>query len=144
MKKKFIIAVDFDGTIADNAFPDIRQAKLCKTIVGDLKYFRAILEKEGFEPIVVLWTCRSDNEKGSFLSDAVQFCKNHEIQIDYVNESPEHPMFEGMKVEKPSPKIYADFYLDDKASSALRPNQVIYDDFNRALKNLKSNLKHIS
>lgn len=113
-KQNFIVAVDFDGTIANNAFPDITKAELMPNIKLFLDNIKWHIEQKGLNPIFVLWTCRSNNKLGNFLDEAVQYCKNNEIHFDYINESPQHPMFKNIKVENPSPKIHADVYIDDK------------------------------
>lgn len=109
------MAVDFDGTIANNAFSNITKAGLVPNIKTRLVNIEQYILEHGFNPIFVLWTCRSNNKLGNFLDEAAQYCKNNEIHFDYVNESPRHPMFKDIKVENPSPKIYADLYIDDKA-----------------------------
>lgn len=98
---KDIIAYDFDGTIVENAFPEI----------GDIKedVVKEIREEKEKGSIIILWTCRS----GEFLEDAVKFCKVNNIPIDYANENIPELDFETSR------KIYADRYVDDRA---INPN----------------------
>lgn len=119
-KKLFSIAIDFDGTIALNGFPDITKAKINSDFIYLLEQTKSFIKSIGLKPIIILWTCRTNNSKGSYLSDAVEFCKKHKIHIDYVNENPTYQlkMFENVKIYTPSPKIYADLYLDDLAYNA--------------------------
>jgi hydroxymethylpyrimidine pyrophosphatase-like HAD family hydrolase len=97
--RKTIVAVDFDGTICENDFPKI--GKPIKDVIEILKK----LDEE--EVILILWTCR----EGELLEEALEYCAKYEIPIHYVNENyPELPF-------KTSNKIYADFYIDDRAHS---------------------------
>ena len=57
------IAVDFDGTIVTNRYPQIGSEK--PFAVQTLK----MLQKEGHH--LILWTCRRDEE----LVDALNWCK---------------------------------------------------------------------
>lgn len=126
-KRRFILALDFDETIATNAFPDIQKAELNPPVLDNLERMKNILTQRGISPIVILWTCRTDNDKGLFLTDAVEFCEKHGIHIDYVNENPlvEFDMFKEVDIYTPSPKIHYDFLLDDKTSSALFPGETV-------------------
>jgi hydroxymethylpyrimidine pyrophosphatase-like HAD family hydrolase len=92
------IAVDFDGTIVENAFPQIGKPKpfAFETL--------HLLEKQGFT--LVLWTCRT----GKFLEEAITFCKKNGIDFYAVNSNyPEEVFREG-----DSRKIEADYYVDDR------------------------------
>ena len=95
-----IIAVDFDGTLCANDWPRIGAPR-----TAVLAYLR--LRKEQGDQLI-LWT----NRRGERLSQAVEWCKDHGIEFDAVNENlPEI-------VEKfggDCRKVYADVYLDDKA-----------------------------
>lgn len=70
-----IIAVDFDGTLFENAWPDVG-APIEKNI-NKLKAEQADGAK------VILWT----NRVGGALDKAVNFCKEHGIHLDAVNEN---------------------------------------------------------
>jgi hydroxymethylpyrimidine pyrophosphatase-like HAD family hydrolase len=95
-QKKKYIAVDFDGTICENAFPDIGAAK--KSTVE----FMRIMAEEGH--VIIIWTCRS----GKYLDEAKAFLDKNKIPYKYINENPEVDF-------QTSNKIYADYYVDDKA-----------------------------
>ena len=71
-----IIAVDFDGTLFENAWPDVG-APIEKNI-NKLKAEQADGAK------VILWT----NRVGGALDKAVNFCKEHGIHLDAVYSSP--------------------------------------------------------
>ncbi|NLD50547.1 MAG: hypothetical protein GX660_25680 [Clostridiaceae bacterium] len=102
---KRVVAVDFDGTLCNNAYPDVGEPNEIHYAVHD--YIRK--EKENGS-IIILWTCRTGKE----LEVAVDACKQWKIPIDYVNENdPERTAFYGAD----SRKISADVYIDDKADN---------------------------
>lgn len=93
-----IIAVDFDGTIVEDAFPKIGEPKLFA--FDTLKK----LQEEGHR--LILWTYRS----GKRLKEAVAFCKENGIEFYAVNKSYPEEEFDG----KISRKINADLFIDDR------------------------------
>ena len=93
-----IIAVDFDGTIVEDAYPKIGKPMLFA--FETLKKF----QEEGHR--LILWTYRS----GTKLDEAVKFCENHGIHFYSVNSSfPEEEYQENI-----SRKIHADLFIDDR------------------------------
>ncbi|MCF6213054.1 MAG: hydrolase [Flavobacteriaceae bacterium] len=97
-EKSLVIAVDFDGTIVESAYP-----KIGKPIMFAFDTLKA-LKNDGHR--LILWTYRG----GSLLKEAVDFCKKNGIEFYAVNSS-----FEGEKLtEKISRKILADIYIDDR------------------------------
>ena len=93
-----IIAIDFDGTIVEDAYPKIGKPQLFA--------FETLrkLQAEGYR--LILWTYRS----GSALSEAVAFCKENGIEFYAVNKSfPEEDYN-----DKYSRKINADIFVDDR------------------------------
>lgn len=98
-----VIAVDFDGTLCENKYPEIGDVLPIHERVHEL-----IRVKHKNGAIIILWTCRCGKE----LDAAVNFCKKHDIPIDYVNENdPERVRLYGSD----SRKVSADVYIDDKA-----------------------------
>lgn len=98
ISRPLIVAVDFDGTLVTNAFPDIGEPNLnLLMLLTQLRWRGAKL---------ILWTCRDHQA----LDDALAFC--HEtmlLDFDAVNENvPDVPF-------PTSHKIYADIYIDDRA-----------------------------
>jgi hydroxymethylpyrimidine pyrophosphatase-like HAD family hydrolase len=93
-----IIAVDFDGTIVEDAYPKIGSTQLFA--------FETLrkLQSEGYR--LILWTYRS----GSKLAEAVAFCKENGIDFYAVNKSFPEEDFD----EKYSRKINADLFIDDR------------------------------
>lgn len=96
--KNVIIAVDFDGTIADHRYPDIGPE-----IPGAFKYLKCF-QDAGAK--LILYTMRSD----VYLDQAVEFCKIRGITFWGINENPEQ------KEWTSSPKVYAHRYIDDAAA----------------------------
>lgn len=97
-KNNLIIAVDFDGTIVDDAYPGIGNPKIFA--FETLKE----LKKDGHR--LILWTYRC----GTKLEEAVEFCKKNGIEFYAVNKSYPEENFEG----KVSRKINADIFIDDR------------------------------
>ena len=94
-----IVAVDFDGTLCEDKYPDIGAAK---PLV--IQYIQS-LQESGCK--VILWTCRN----GEVLEQALEWCKQHNIQFDAVNENlPEIQEKWGGDTRK----VYCDAYIDDK------------------------------
>ena len=95
-----IIAVDFDGTLCENAWPGIGEAR-----AGVIDY---VLGQQATGAKLILWT----NRRGERLDEAVKWCAARGIAFDAVNENlPEIiDRFGG-----DTRKVYADEYLEDKA-----------------------------
>ena len=105
-KQPIIIAVDFDGTLCENKYPEIGTPK--REMIELMKRRKAMGDK------IILWTCRS----GKSLDDAVVWCASKGLYFDEVNEnSPE----EIDKWQSNPRKVGADVYIDDKA---LNPNSI--------------------
>lgn len=93
-----LIAVDFDGTIVEDAYPKIGNTQLFA--FETLKK----LQSEGHR--LILWTYRC----GSRLDEAVAFCRENGIEFYAVNKSFPEEVYE----EKYSRKINADLFIDDR------------------------------
>ncbi len=93
-----IIAVDFDGTIVEDAYP-----KIGKPMIFAFETLKK-LQEEGHR--LILWTYRS----GEKLDEAVKFCEEHGINFYAVNKSFPEEEFDGSF----SRKIHADLFIDDR------------------------------
>lgn len=103
-------AVDFDGTLCENAYPEIGVPNL--PLINHLIAVRCY-----FGVKLILWTCR----EGEMLTRAVEFCRRYGLEFDAVNDNTE----ELKKAYGTNPrKIGADFYIDDKA---VLPDKFLYD-----------------
>ena len=95
-----IFAVDFDGTLNFGQYPDAGPAN-----EGLIDF---LIERKSKGDKLILWTCR----EGKMLRLAVDFCRNHGLGFDAVNDNlPE--VIEKYGVN--SRKISCDFYIDDKS-----------------------------
>jgi len=97
-KDHLIIAIDFDGTIVEDAYPQIGSPKIFS--FETLKE----LNKDGHR--LILWTYRN----GSRLQEAVDFCSKNGVEFYAVNKNYPEENFEG----KVSRKIHADLFIDDR------------------------------
>ena len=94
-----IIAVDFDGTIVEDAYPEIGKPKQFA--------FAALKELQKTNQLI-LWTCR----EGRFLQDAVEFCKQNGVVFYAVNKNyPEEVCQDNGNFMR---KIDADVFIDDR------------------------------
>lgn len=94
-----IYAIDFDGTLCENTWPDIGSPK--QSVIDHCKRLKADGHK------LILWTCR----EGARLDAAVEWCKARGLTFDAVNANlPEQIELYG----NDSRKIGADYYIDDK------------------------------
>jgi hydroxymethylpyrimidine pyrophosphatase-like HAD family hydrolase len=97
-KDALIIAVDFDGTIVEDAYPKIGKPQLFA--FDTLKK----LQEQGHR--LILWTYRS----GDKLEEAIAFCKTNGIHFYAINHSfPEEEYSNDI-----SRKINADVFIDDR------------------------------
>jgi hypothetical protein len=108
MSKVLTIAVDFDGTLCKHAFPGIgEQEDNHKQLMNLLIEMR----KQGHK--LILWTNRGDNEQYKSLAEAIEWCQSKGLEFDAINQNlPDQKKLSGY-----SPKIMADYYIDDKVLS---------------------------
>ena len=92
-----IIAVDFDGTLAVTDYP-----KIIRPIHQTIRFCKV---QQMCGATIILNTCR----EGALLDEAVEWCKQHGLVFDYVNEN----VPERVAIYGDCRKIYADKYLDD-------------------------------
>ena len=108
MKYEFV-AVDFDGTLCADAFPEIGEPN--RLVIAYVKKLAA----EGSK--IILHTCRENGTRG-LLDEAEEFCRVHGIPLYAINENPGN-LYAVKNGLEPSAcrKVYADLYIDDKAVS---------------------------
>lgn len=97
MDSNLVIAIDFDGTCVEHDYPAIGLE-----VEGAVETLRA-LSKRGHR--LILFTMRS----GEKLEAAVRWFRDRKIELWAVNENPEQRSW------TTSPKVYADYYIDDSA-----------------------------
>lgn len=106
------IAVDFDGTLVENAYPGIG-----KPIIFAFDTLKRLQDK-GFR--LILWTYRH----GKSLDEAVAFCEKQGVTFYAINQSyPEETSAEGV-----SRKINADIFIDDRNIGGLMDWGLIYQE----------------
>lgn len=94
-----IIAVDFDGTLCENKWPEIGEPNT--ELIAYLKKRQAAGDK------LVLWTCRVRE----ILKNAIDWSAEQGLIFDAVNENlPEIVSFFGTDTRK----IFANEYIDDR------------------------------
>ena len=105
----YIIAVDFDGTLVEDKFPEIGEPK--DRVWEDVKN----AQRNGAK--IILWTSR-DNER---LKAAVEFCTQRGLHFDAINDN-----LDECKVlfNNDTRKVYANEYWDDKAVATYCDNML--------------------
>ena len=98
MTDTLTIAVDFDGTIVEHAYP-----KIGKEMIFAFDTLRR-LQSRGHR--LILWSFRS----GDTLEEAVDYCRSRGIEFYAVNKSYPEEDFDGSQ----SRKIQADIFIDDR------------------------------
>ena len=96
-----IIAIDFDGTLVKNKFPEIGE-------INPHVWGAALRAKaEGIK--IILWTSRT----GDVLDKAVQFCINHGLTFDAINDNIPEVKALGWNARK----VFATLYIDDRSGT---------------------------
>ena len=104
-----VIAVDFDGTIVTENYPEV--GTLIPAAKQTLKRFK---EKGGY---IVVWTCR----EGKTLKDSIEFLNDWNIPYDAVNENLPHRI---KQYGNDPRKIGADLYIDDRTPNGVDWNYI--------------------
>lgn len=110
-RRRMVIAVDFDGTIAFDAWPDMGKA------VPNLPVIEWLKTRQNMCDYVVLWTCRENYggkryPDGEYRNDALRFCTRHGLIFANVNSNVGETGFEEKYFGR---KITADAYIDDNS-----------------------------
>ncbi len=114
--KSLILAVDFDGTIVEDRYPEI--GKPLPFAIDTLKRLNA----DGHR--IVLWTFRH----GRPLRNAVDYLESQGVQLYAVNQSfPE----ESEQLDGYSRKIHADWFIDDRNIGGFPGWGVVYQQISQ-------------
>ena len=106
-----IIAVDFDGTIVENRYPEIGREK--PFAVQTLK----MLAEQHYQ--LILWTVR----EGRCLEEAIAWCRERGLEFYAVNRNyPE----ESLDPDATARKLNADLFIDDRNICGLPDWGIIY------------------
>nr|DAE38853.1 MAG TPA: nucleotidase 5'-nucleotidase [Caudoviricetes sp.] len=96
-----ILAVDFDGTLVENKFPEIGEVNPV--------IWKAVSAYQAMGWKIILWSCRTE----TMLQDAVDFCAERGLTFDAVNENlPEVQTYYGGDTRK----VFANMYIDDRSA----------------------------
>ena len=99
-KLPYIIAVDFDGTLVSDKFPEIGEK--------NEQVFTIVKLAQNIGAKIVLWTCRHNTA----LMQAVDYCRSQGLKFDAVNSNiAEVQELYGHDTRK----VFADVYIDDKS-----------------------------
>jgi hypothetical protein len=102
MSKNLLISIDFDGTICQHVFPEIGEE-----MPGAFETMKA-LQAAGHR--LILNTCREDEKRRNYLTEAVEWCRKNGVEFRSVNEN--HPDDEFR--DRVGRKVYANYYIDDR------------------------------
>lgn len=139
-KKYFFLAIDVDDTILSRGFPDISKAIPNYEVMYKINRMEHRLSKWGFTTIRIMWTCRSNNSQGTYLDDAVNWCKEQDFRIDYVNENPLCPFTNDMgDIYSETPKIFYHLLIDDRTMNLTKDFEDIVVDADAAFKKTHKN-----
>ena len=105
-----VIAVDFDGTIVEEAYPSIG-----RPIPFAIDVLKKLIEEE--HHILILWTVR----EGRLLEEAVEYCRARGVEFYAINKL--HPDdADSLR----SRKIAVDMFIDDRNVGGLPDWGLIY------------------
>ena len=96
----YIIAVDFDGTLVKDEFPEIGEP--IDYVWKELRKAQAKGAK------IILWTSRD----GQRLKEAVEYCVSKELHFDAINSNLDECQ---VLFDNDTRKVYANEYWDDKS-----------------------------
>ncbi|MBQ4433702.1 MAG: DUF2829 domain-containing protein [Victivallales bacterium] len=119
-----IFGIDFDGTIVENAWPEIGTPK--QTVVDYIKQLQNIGHKW------ILITCRHDD----YLNEALKWLEENNLYPDAVNDNLPEKIAEFNSNPR---KVQADVYIDDHNAGGLcLPSLTCYGkDFSWALRTMR-------
>ena len=106
------IAVDFDGTIVTNQYPEI--GREIPFAIRTLK----MLQEEGHR--LILWTCRRDEE----LDAALDWCRERGLEFYAANK--DYPEEDERTSVSYTRKLKADMFIDDRCVCGLPDWGFIY------------------
>ena len=128
-----IIAVDFDGVLCEDRFPEIG--------APDYEVVSLVRQLIDSGAEVVLWTSRA----GKRLTEAVEWCADRGLRFCAVNENaPSNRERYAAEYPEPSPKVYADVYVEDhdllyrkaRRRSRETARRAVVEELNRLVKEI--------
>lgn len=121
---RLILAIDFDGTIAEVSFPEVGAL-----IAGAAEHIRMLYDEGHY---IIINTCRSGKMEGL----AEDFLKENDIPYHYINSNLPELVEE---YTQDCRKISADYYIDDKCIMGLPSWWTIYEIIQERLNKNKDN-----
>ena len=106
------IAIDFDGTIVEDAYPSIGKER--PFAISTLKSLIADRHK------LILWTVR----EGELLEEAVEWCRSRGVEFYAINR--DYPEEEAANNNHFSRKLKVDLFIDDRNVGGLPDWGTIY------------------
>lgn len=94
-----VFAIDFDGTIVENAYPKIGPLVL--------DAYNTMWLMKDYGHTIIIWTCRY----GQDLEDMKKFLQENDVPYDIINDhAPQYAEIYGGTARK----VFADYYIDDR------------------------------
>lgn len=110
----FRIAVDFDGTLCEDNWPDIGEPNgtLISWLIGK--------KEQSDDVVLILWTLREDTEHVPLLTNAIEWCKKQGLEFDLVNEAVQVEGYDYIPRKFP-----CEMYIDDRALNPITASFVV-------------------
>lgn len=125
-----IIAVDFDGILCKNKYPEIGEPNY-----EVISLIRQLIDK-GHE--VILWTVRNGEE----LQNAINWCHSYGLHFTAVNDqAPSNKAQFAGKYKTESRKVYADIYIDDHNLEFVMPSLIGYSGISIVINKLSKGVQ---
>ena len=117
-----IIAIDFDGVLVSDKFPEIGGP--------DWEMVSAVWRLGFTQHELILWTSRV----GDRLNEAIQWCKDHNLNFTCINSNTPNNLAEYGTDPR---KAFADVYIDDRACGYTRTKALKFlnDLFDKEINN---------
>lgn len=124
--RALIIAVDFDGVLCEDKFPNIGEFDI--ELIDCIKHLMRLNNR------IVLWTCRENvhkhDENGNIaiewnmLNEVIEKLQTHELNFDNVNSNIVPSSWDEWHGERR--KVSADVYIDDRNPSYNREETLCF------------------
>lgn len=93
-----VFAVDFDGTIVENKYPEMG------AVNGEAIEAMYLMKIRGH--VIIIWTCRN----GKDYQEMLEVLRKYQIPYDVINEHAPHL---AVVFGDDARKVFADYYIDD-------------------------------
>lgn len=117
-KKWLVLAIDFDGTITEEAFP-----KIGKLRTGAKRWINQLYADGHY---IIIWTCRN----GKRLLEAEHFLVRQGVNFHKINDHAPHVL---LRYGSNTRKVFADLYVDDRNLTGIPTWREIYKLINQKI-----------